>query len=294
MLVLSDGADTSDTPIEAATTAITGRRGPRRRRRARAVRRGTRRPAAAGGGRPGPGDLVRPGGARRPRSPPRPTSWRARCWSPPRCRPASTRPRRTIKVTLPTSTGSVTAEAFSTIEPGAALRSSSRATLLDPAVVGALRRPGSPGAGPRVPRGPHGAAQAGAAQRRRPGHPLRRGPGRRWELRPERPTVRCRRHLRLGEGDGGERAPSQQGPRCAHQRPAPGGGQRAQVLRVAARARRAVLPVRPGRAAAGRRQPAHRLRVRHGRTVRTVDLPRLSTQSRVARRSTRACPTPCS
>ena len=293
LLVLSDGADTS-----AHARSMRRPRGSRRPRSSPTSSRSEqdgaarRRAAAAGHGRPGPGDLVGSGRAAG------------------RVRRRGRRPRppgaghRHAAVGLLQDRGHDQGHAADVDRFGQrrgvlycrAGRHAARLgpPLVDPAVLGALRRPGGPGAGPGAPRGPPGAPQAGATQRRRPGHSLLRDPGRRWELRRRRPTLRCRRHLRLGEGDGGQRAAPQQGPRRAHQLAAPGGGQRAQVLRVAARARRAVLPVRSGRPAAGRRQPAHRARVHRGRTVRPVDVPRVQARRGAARRSTSSCPTRCS
>ena len=137
------------------------------------------RPAADRSSRPTPRPCRR-------RSPPRPTSWPGRCWSRPTLPAGFDKTEATVTVVAARRRPArVTAEAFVAGRAGHERRRSSlRQRRLDPAVVGALRRPGSPGAGPGVPRGPHGAAQArrsvSAADRVTQ---LHRDPGRRCELR---------------------------------------------------------------------------------------------------------------
>ena len=237
---------------------------------------------------------VRPGGAaggvrRRGRRPGPPgAGHRARC------RRASSKTEATIKVTLPTSAGSVTAEAFSSVEPGRAPQ------------LAAGRPPWTPPSlGARTParwRSASGWSCSSCWCRARRGAAQRRGPGRR-----RTPTSQSRRR----EQSGGPLLDTDVTFASAKETAAnvlrrnkdldarisarlAGRGQRAQVLGVAAAARRAVLRLRPGRPAAGRRQPAHRLRCSSPPACSDRGCTSGSSAAAGARRSTPGCPTRCS
>ena len=157
------------------------------------------------------------------------------------------RPRPRSRSRLPTSDGTVTAEAFTTVRAAAAVGAAHQGRALERAVLGPLRGPGRPrpGAGPR-----RGAARPEAQDRERrgPGEPVHRLPDQVRRSRWAAPRHRCR--LRLREGDRGQHAAAQQGPRRTDQPPPRGGRQRAQVVGVAAPPRRHLLRQRPGRASA--------------------------------------------
>ena len=103
LLVLSDGADTELDPARRRRRrAISERRPAGRRRRPRAERPPTSRALEQlAARRRRPGDQRRQRGARRRRSPPRPTCWPPRCWSPRRCPSPRRGTQGTVEVTLP-------------------------------------------------------------------------------------------------------------------------------------------------------------------------------------------------
>ena len=181
LLVLSDGADTSDTPIETATAAIED---AEVLADVVALEQYGRRPSPRSSSWPRPARARSSRPTRRPcrrRSPPRPTCWPARCWSPRRC-PSGFEQDRGHHQGHAADVGRLGHRR------GVLRRSSRRPPddrprhRVDAAVVGAVRRPG--GARPRP--GPAGRA-AGAPQRKAdsarptgsPSTPSRRAAGRR-------------------------------------------------------------------------------------------------------------------
>ena len=162
---------------------------------------------------------------------------------------------------------------------------------MEPAGLGAVRRPRSrrprPDRARRAPR-----PEAEDRHRGRPGQPVHRRPR---QAEPEhRSPARHGRRLRLGQGDRGEHAAPQQGPGRPDQ-PAPRGRrQRAQVVRVAADARRHLLRQRPARHRHRRRQPGHRPDLPGAWVCSSRGCTWASVARVAARPSTRVCPTRCS
>ncbi len=294
LLVLSDGADTSKTPIddgdrEASRTPRCSPTSSPSSRTAPALDGA----AAAGHGRPGSGHPVRPGRApgrlrgrgRRPR----PT----RCWSPPRCRQASTRPRpRSRSRCRPRAARSAPRRSRPSNRPRPELRPR---PIVDPALVGPLRRSGRARARARVPARPSWSPASTRAQRRRPGHAVHRDPGR-GAAAPTRPrgldtdvTFASAKETAANV----LRRNKDLDARISARLQAAGSELKSSEWLLVHGAH--LLRLRPASAccwAAATRSSASVFLVR--RPVRAVDLPRLPAGRGAARRSTPACPTPCS
>ena len=128
--------------------------------------------------------------------------------------------------------------------------------------------------------------------RRGPGQPVHRLADQ--VRRGRRAAARHRRRLRLGEGDRASMLRRNKDLDARISRRLEAAGSELKSVGVAAPARRHLLRQRPGRHRARRRQPVIGLLFLAAGAVRALDLPRASAGRGGARRSTTACPTPCS
>ena len=174
LLVLSDGADTSETPIDDRHHGDQGRRACSSTwSRSTQAGDGPRGPAAARRGRPGPGHLHRPGGPaggvrrRGRRAGPPGAGHRDRC-------PSGFSQDRGHDQGHAADVDRLGHRRGVLDRRAGRSRSSSAPRAWTPPSWALYAGPVALGARPGAPRGPDGPAQAGAAERRRPGHPLHR------------------------------------------------------------------------------------------------------------------------
>ena len=293
VLVLSDGADTSDTPIDDGTTAIKDAEVLVDVVALEQSGHGARGAGAAGRGRRGPGDLRPTPRPCRRRSPPRPTSWPARCWSPPPCRRASTRPRprhasRCRRRPAPSpprrsrrSSPALRRRRSRRHAPGRRRRGRSTPArralglgLVFLVVLLVPRKQAHLSAADRVSR--YTASQASRSEHRS-------GPLLDTDVAFASAKETAANVLRRNKDLDARISPRLEG-----------AGSELKSSEWLLAARRHLLLSRPGRPAAGRRQPAHRLRSSSRPACSARGSTSASGAAGAARRSTRACPTRCS